>query len=38
MDRKALCCLCLNDFDLEDLMAMPDGGSGGCCSTCYPKL
>ena len=31
MDKKELCCLCFNKFNLEDLTAMPDGGSGGVC-------
>lgn len=35
MDRKDICCLCKKTFDTEDLSMMPDGGSGGCCPTCY---
>jgi len=33
-DRKSICCLCLNKFDVEDLSPMKDGGSGGHCSEC----
>ena len=34
MDRLELCCICLNKFNLEDLTAMSDGGSGGICKEC----
>jgi len=35
--RKSICCICLNKFNLEDLTAMPDGGSGGICKECREK-
>tara|TARA_R100001086_G_scaffold156090_1_gene83459 strand:- start:199 stop:327 length:129 start_codon:yes stop_codon:yes gene_type:complete len=38
MDKKELCCLCFNKFNLEDLTAMPDGGSGACCEECKEKV
>jgi len=37
MDKKELCCICLNKFNLEDLTIMYDGGSGGCCKECREK-
>jgi len=37
MDKKEICCFCLNKFNLEDLTAMPDGGSGGICKECKEK-
>jgi hypothetical protein len=38
MAKKTLCSMCLNVFDAEDLNAMPDGGSGGCCEECKEKV
>jgi hypothetical protein len=32
--RKSICSFCFNKFNLEDLTAMSDGGSGGICKKC----